>query len=82
MQNKSRPAQQEQVGIPQAIDVTLLHNSQVNIAYQLLFQNEISVVKCAEVVPPSLPGKISEPDPSLDQNLIENESEILSVFPK
>lgn len=81
IQNKSRPAQQ-QVGIPQAIDVKLLHNSQVNVAYQLLFQNEISVVKCAEVVAPS-PSKITyESAQCEDQKLDEIETEILSVFPK
>ncbi len=80
-QNKSGPVQQ-QAGIPQAIDVNLLRNSQINVAFQLLFQSEINIVKCAEVWAPSVSKSTGESLPREDRVSAETQIEILSVFPK
>lgn len=64
--------------MPQSIDFSLVENKQINAAFLFLFQNEINIVKCADIC-------VSTNQSAIDSkpNDLTNESEeILTVFPK
>jgi len=62
--------------MPQTIDFCLVDNKQINAAFLFLFQNEITIVKCADICSNQLDSIIQE-----NAQIIENEN-TLTVIPK
>lgn len=62
--------------MPQTINFCLADNKQINAAFLFLFQNEITIVKCADICSNQLDSIIQE-----NAQIIENEN-TLTVIPK
>ena len=75
--NQNSPNKKLQnLAMPQAIDCQIVNDGRIHLAFLLLFQNEINIMKCGDVVVP----KIDKP--SIEVNKENFDSPILSVFPK
>jgi hypothetical protein len=62
--------------MPQTIDFCLVRDRQINAAFLFLFQNEISIVKCADICAnKSLVKEISN-------HAVDSQNELLTVIPK
>lgn len=62
--------------MPQCVDFSLVNNKQINAAFLFLFQNEISIVKCAEI------SSHTTTQSNIAQESNGEIEEILSVYPK
>ena len=62
--------------MPQAIDCQIVNGGQIHLAFLMLFQNEINIVKCGDVVVPKV-----EKSP-IEVNNENVDTPVLSVFPK
>jgi hypothetical protein len=58
--------------IPQCVDFCLIENKQINAALMFLFQNELDILKCADITP------IIKSTPVVSGQ----DNSVLSVFPK
>jgi len=58
--------------IPQCVDFCIIENKQINAALMFLFQNELDILKCADITPAIKSTPV----------VIAQDSSVLSVFPK
>lgn len=65
--------------IPQAIECQLVRNKQINAAFLFLFENELSVVKCAEIY---APNSLNQEDSKKKSSTIIDNEILCSVFPR
>ena len=66
--------------IPQTIECQLIKDKQINAAFLFLFENELSVVKCAEIY--GSKNKFQEDFKQQQPSSIIDNEPICSVFPK